>query len=532
MTNVPPPGAAAFEDAASAAPPPDPRPVVSWIEGDLPNIVDEAEQHLIASESRIYQRGSMLVRIVRRESTSVRHYKRTVPGTLALVPLEKAYLQELLTREIHWQRFDKRNNQWRVCNCPEQVAVHYLARDGDWKLPALRAAISAPTLRPDGSVLQDPGYDPATHTYYDTCGVDFPRIPDRPTKDQAFEALQELLFELQTFPFEDDVDKSVALALAMTGLVRRSLPSAPMGAITAPTMASGKTLLANIISILATGADPPAMTYPETEEEAGKVALAVLMGGDAVVLLDNVERPLSGAWLCSVLTEETYSGRLLGRNEQVKVPTATLWLATGNQLVVAGDLRTRTLMCRLDPRVEKPEERIFDGDLREQIVTKRPRLVAAALTVMRAWQVSGQRVEMKPWGRFERWSHWVRAPLVWLGQVDPCKSLAVLERDDPVRSDLVQVMLAWWGAFGDAPGTVAEAIKATGNTASAIDGEAASALKEALENIAGDRAGNINRKRLGHWLARHEGRIVENKRFVRHAPKNGSVVWSLEAVRP
>jgi putative DNA primase/helicase len=69
---------------------------------------------------------------------------------------------------------------------------------------------------------------------------------------------------LRQLPFDQNVDRAVALSLALCALVRRSLPSAPLGAITAPTPSSGKTLLADCISILATGSAAPAMSYAET----------------------------------------------------------------------------------------------------------------------------------------------------------------------------------------------------------------------------------------------------------------------------
>jgi hypothetical protein len=73
-----------------------------------------------------------------------------------------------------------------------------------------------------------------------------------------------------------------------------------------------------------------------------------------VVLIDNVERPLEGDTLCAVLTSEAYRQRVLGRTEMMSVPTTTLFLATGNHLVISGDLRTRALLCRIDPKVEHP----------------------------------------------------------------------------------------------------------------------------------------------------------------------------------
>jgi putative DNA primase/helicase len=416
--------------------PGDTRPLIRWIQGKLPEIVEKAEDALIASGLRIYQRAGFLVRVVRRDTPSVRHYKRRPPGALGLLTVDGAYLVEAMTRAARWEKFNAKRNKWQRCNAPEQVAATYLSRRGHWQVPRLWSAISSPTLRPDGTVLQAPGYDVHTQSWYDPCGIEFPQIPESPTREDADAALKVLRSAFATFPFESKADESVALALALTALVRRSLPSAPLGGITAPVMASGKTLLGDAISILATGVSAPAMKYADTDEEATKTMLAVLAEGDQVVLIDNVERPLEGDTLCAVLTSEAYRQRVLGRTEMMSVPTTTLFLATGNQLVITGDLRTRALLCRLDPKTEHPERRQFDVELREWITLERPRLVAAGLTVLRAFIATGQKPQEQcnTWGRFERWSDMVRAPIIWLGGEDPCASLADLAKEDPSAS--------------------------------------------------------------------------------------------------
>jgi putative DNA primase/helicase len=497
------------------------RPLIKWEGGELPRMVSEAEAALIQSGERIYQRGSMVVRVVRRSSMSVRHFLRPVPGTLGIVVCEKPYLVEAMTRAARWRRFDKRSDKEIPINAPEQVAITYLSRGGEWNIPKLWAAISAPTLRPDGTVLQEPGYDEQTGTWYDPCGIDFPRVPEDPTRDNAEAALELLTKAFSSFPFEGESDQSVALALALCSIVRRSLPSAPLGAITAPTPRSGKTLLADCIAILATGVPAPAMQYPEKDEEAAKTALAILTGGDSVVLIDNIERPLQGDWLCSILTSETYRGRVLGRTEMISVPTSTLFLATGNQLVIAGDLRTRTLLCRIDPKCEKPEERAFSTDIRESIMAQRAELVVAGLTLMRAYALSGERADIPPWGGFEHWSDRVRAPLVWLGRQDPCASLRFLERDDPTRVELLQMLEGWSLVFGSDPATASQAVK---ECEAAVSNEL---LRDAVKAVAEDRGGTLSAKRLGKWLARHAGRIVDGKQFAKSGELHHAVLWKV-----
>jgi putative DNA primase/helicase len=512
---------------AGAGPRGDSRPVIRWVLGELPKVVDQAEDSLLRSGVRIYQRGGFLVRVVKRPVPSVRNYKRP-SGVLGLVTVDQYHLTETFTRAARWQKYSGKKDDWVDCNAPYQVASTYIARVGQWQVPQLWSAISAPTLRPDGTVLQDPGYDRDTQSWYDPGGIEFPKIAEHPGIEDARAALEKLKAAIGSFPFDSDVDRSVALALALTALVRRSLPSAPLGAITAPIMASGKTLLADAIAILATGASAPAMKYADKDEEFTKTMLAVLAEGDQVVLIDNVERPLEGDTLCAVLTSEAYRQRILGKTEMMSVPTTTLFLATGNALVIAGDLRTRALLCRLDPKCEHPEQRQFDVELRQWMLKNRAELVAAGLTIMRSFIASGQRPQdfCNTWGRFEHWSDMVRAPLIWLDCMDPCASLKELEREDPERIALGAVMAAWEAVLKDEPRSVAEAIKAASGPEAAEQ-----AFRETLLLVCKDRrSGDLDPYRLGSWLRKHADRLMDRKRFVRAGVLNHATLWKVETM--
>jgi len=528
-------GSASQEPPPEDPPPPDDQGeerrhgklVIKWREGQLHEIVDLAERALLEATERIYQRDKLLVRVTRRAAPSVRNYKRPA-GSLGLQTVDPPYLTELLTRSAYWERWNAKADDWRPINAPEKVAITYLARSGHWKLPELWGVITAPTLRPDGTILQKPGYDPDLKVWYDPCGIEFPEVPERPTKSEATAALNDLDEAFDQMPFRENVDRAVALSLALTALVRRSLPAAPLGAITAPIPAAGKTLIADCIAILGTGSPAPAMSYSDNDDEAKKTALAVLMEGDVVVLIDNIERPLQGDWLCSILTSEQFSQRVLGRTEMAKVLTTTLFLATGNQLVITGDLRTRALLCRLDPQCERPEEREFMVDLREQFLRLRPRLVTAGLTVMRAFLASRESVPVKPWGRFESWSDMVRAPLVWLGYADPCESLRTIETDDPERGLHLRFMLAWLQEFEGKPKTSREAI--TWVEEAALRGIDPTPLMDVIRDIATDRGEKLNVKRLSGWIGRHVSRIVAGMHLLKDGQHNHTDLWKVEKV--
>jgi hypothetical protein len=536
----PPAGGAPGGDAGS---PGNGLPLIRVKAGELPESVDEAESALLEAGEQLYQRDRLLVRVTRRSVPSVRNYKRPA-GTLGIVPVEQPFLVETLTRVARWEKWDARIKNpdkpeelggWKRINAPEQVAATYLARAGHWNLPEMWSVITAPTLRPDGTILQKPGYDAATRCWYDPCGIKFPTIPERPTADDAKRALAKLRSVIQTLPFEDEVDFSVAMALMLCALVRRSLPSAPLGAISATAPSSGKSLLADCIAILATGSAAAAMSYAETDEEAKKTMLAVLMEGDPVVLIDNVERPLQGDWLCSILTQETFSQRMLGRTEMAKVLTTTLILATGNALLVSGDLRTRTLLCRIDPKVERPEERSFPVELRDLFLDQRTELVAAGLTLMRAYIISGAKDTVKPWGRFERWSDMVRAPLVWLDCIDPCASIRMIEQDDPERTTHVQVMRAWFAIFESKPQTCRQVLDKAAGAARLPDvaSDEEKKLAEVLRDVAVHRDGTWNTKKFGHWLRRLEGRIASGLKIMKEDGQNGdhTGLWKVKEVK-
>ena len=86
----------------------------------------------------------------------------------------------------------------------------------------------------------------------------------------------------------------MALWAILTALDRRSVTAAPLHAFTAPAAGTGKTLL---VDIVAHARDRPQMPVicqgaHGNEEELEKRLGAALLAGDAVISIDNCERPL------------------------------------------------------------------------------------------------------------------------------------------------------------------------------------------------------------------------------------------------
>ena len=163
-----------------------------------------------------------------------------------------------------------------------------------------------------------------------------------------------------------------------------------------------------------------------------------------------------------MLTSKIVSIRILGASQMPEAPTSAFLTATGNNIVVKGDLVRRTVRCRIDPNLERPEERVFDFDPVKEAKARRGELVAAALTIMRAHYVAGQPGKPAQLGSFEEWSDRVRGALLWVGVADPVDSMVGLRKADPARQDLHAVISQWREVIGDERVTTSDIIgKAT-----------------------------------------------------------------------
>ena len=508
------------------------RPVtIRCIPGELPEMVDKAEAALCKHEANFYQRSGQLVRWCLSRAETVHGITRP-GGAVIILNLDADYLLDRLNRRINWERWNEERGEFVACNAPRNVASTLLARRGLWNAQPLVAAVNAPTLRPDGSILDRPGYDAATGLLFVNSDVEFAPIPQQPTREHAAEALAFLYKEvLSGFPFAAPHDRSAALSAILTACVRHALKAAPMHTFAAPVMASGKSLLADVSALIATGHPATVMSYTPDGDEMRKRVLSVLMQGDLVVNLDNVEEPLASQTLCSVLTQETFTDRILGVNKTGTAPTLCCWLATGNNLVVAGDMTTRIVPCRLDPQVERPEEREFQRNLYDWIPANRPHLIRAVLTILRGYVVAGRpKQPIKNFARFEDWSRLIRSALVWLGEADPLLGREQLEDGDPVRAKLRALLLAWFAVFKTAPATSKEAVMRANETRRDEEGTeqpCCPAMREALDEHFTDRKGAVSSRYLGEFLKKYAGRVEIGAKF-EHAGSYGSrVLWQI-----
>ena len=144
---------------SAPAPPGDRRPVIRLEAGQLEPVVNEAEQALVDAGRGIYQRANVLVGIG--VAPTITADRRRVE-TRQILPIGEHRLLELISSAAHFERWDGRAGGYVPVNVPMYVIKALEQRRGLYRFPPLSGLVNAPTLRADGSILAEPGYDAAT----------------------------------------------------------------------------------------------------------------------------------------------------------------------------------------------------------------------------------------------------------------------------------------------------------------------------------------------------------------------------------
>jgi hypothetical protein len=485
-------------------------------EGDLAATTAEALRVLAGANDppHIFTRGIELSRVIRNDED------RPLIQTL-----EPHALRGRLARVASW--YLKAKNGPYPAPPPMDVVQDIRSLDdrGDG-FPPLVGILEAPSLRPDGTIILQPGYDRPTHLFYDPdAGLTVPDIPLQPTEEQLHAAVATIADILDDFPFDSQASRANAHALLLTPVIRPLLGDspAPMALLDAPKQGTGKSLLVRAISILATGQDAAAFTAPQDEAEWRKAITSMVIEGRPFVMIDNVDLrdfrsgdsiALQSAALSALLTTGRHKDRVLGASKMVELPSRATWVATGNNIQVGGDLIRRVYRVRLDAQVSRPWLRPSSGfrhpELLEHVQRHRGELLGALLTVCRAWVAKGRPDPTTPiLGSYEAWSRTVGGILEVAGIEGFLDDLGdVYEQADAETPEWEGFLARWHELLGDGWMTVAALdaqiqgdIDPEGRT---ISGKVE--LRDALPSEISDAVGTKGfRKKLGQAMRKRVG---------------------------
>jgi putative DNA primase/helicase len=183
--------------------------VIRYAAGRVDTLTDEAENALICAKADVFCRADRLVRPGFLEVPAADGRTTRAAGVYVL---DHAALTEELNRVSEWQQYDGRSKKWVTINPPALIVRALNSRKGRWRLRPVSGVITCPTMRPDGTILAEAGYDSATRLYLVLdSGFQLPDIPELPSRGDAGAALK-LLSELLSSPLSRALPTSRAVS--------------------------------------------------------------------------------------------------------------------------------------------------------------------------------------------------------------------------------------------------------------------------------------------------------------------------------
>jgi len=244
----------------------------------------------------------------------------------------------------------------------------------------------------------------------------------------------------------------------VTPLLRRPLKAlVPLGIITASMPGSGKSLLSAALGLLV---GQQVLPWPADDDaELRKAITSVFTAAAGVVVFDNLPEGevIASPVLANLLTNPVWSDRMLGANKVGSWPNDRLWLATGNNLRVGGDIASRSVYVRLKPTAPHPEQRTgfaipdLSGWLKNP--DHRAELLWRLLVLVADWAAAGapRDTTIAAMRDFTPWAHGVGGLLAHHGIAGFLSNRGALSAMDDEDRKWAVFLAAWLERLGPDP---------------------------------------------------------------------------------
>lgn len=399
---------------------------------------------------RIMQRSGDLVRV-----------RAVGPDQYKIEELTDYAFRNEMGRAATFEKFAGERAGYVECAPSMDLARSILAL-GEWDFPVIVSLITAPIVRPDGSLLLSPGYDASTRLFYvpDASLV----IPEIELSEEAAKEAAKYFMEevLKDFPFVDDASKANMLAAFLSPIIRPMVEGcSPMCLIDKPAPGTGASKLLDLVSIIATGKAMAAMSPPEEEDEWRKLITSVMRDGSPLFCLDNIVSDLQAPTLARALSSSIWKDRTLGKPDATEYAQRACWYATGNNLTLNGDIPRRSYLSQLDAKMARPWERRPENfkhpDINKWVRENRGILLSKLLTMAGSWVQAGKpKGDALIIGGFDEWVEIVGGILKFSGIEGFLGNLSKLYEDVDIGNDeWADFFQVWYDVNDDKPMTSA-----------------------------------------------------------------------------
>jgi len=488
----------------------------------------------LAKDPDLYQRAKQLVHVTE-EAKPPRGIQRSV-GAPAIDRIPRAVLRTRLTRLARFKKWVE-SREDLVDAHPPDWAIDYLHTCSSYpEVRPLTAVVTTPVLLPDHSVLTTPGYHADSGILYRSNGIHL-EINTGPTREDAIRAVAVLREIFCDFPFASPADFSVILSGLLSLLTRFAFPGpAPLHALDGSTRGVGKTLLVDLISLIAFGWKIAKMPPCNDEEEWRKRIMTIALTGELAVLIDNVRDTLGDPSLDAALTTDgDWTDRRMGKMESASAPLTAVFFCTGNNLQFGEDTARRTIKCRLNSPLEHPEARsgFTHPDIVRHVLANRKSLLEAALTIPLAYCRAGMPDQASPkFGSFEGWSDLVRSGLIWAGCEDPCLTNKEAQKADTTAAGLPALFHGLRALDPETKGLgTADILDAVGTVGTfSKEAEKHKALRRAIEGLCPGHGKPLpDARQFGRFLGKHKQRVCGGYRL-NCRELTGQTLWFVEQI--
>jgi hypothetical protein len=339
-------------------------------------------------------------------------------------------------------------------------------------------------------------------------------VPDRPGRQlvatcRAF-VLDTLLGD---FEWEDAASLANYVALMVTPFLRRPLKClVPFAVVSATMPGSGKSLLTALVGLLVGQQMVPWVAG--NEKELKNLITSTFTTQSGVVIFDNLDggEVIDSPVLANLLTNPVWTDRMLGGNVMGAFANERLWMATGNNLRVGGDIASRSVFVRLAPKHPHPEQRTgFKIPDLEQWVkdpANRAQLLWRLLVLVADWVAAGtpRDTSVPAMRGFTPWARGAGGFLAHHGIGGFLTNLDVVRGMDEEDRKWAVFLATWRQRLGDVPVRVSEVMADAKVTRDPFTGHETDPWDgDFITDKAGRRPGNA--PKLGLMLAGHVDRF-------------------------